>query len=68
MGKYGTAASEFFKTDGTVPAPAEDVTVDDLSGYAFTKKETFPAGISYYGSSLILESETSRISVLKILV
>ena len=58
MEKYGTAASEFFKTDGTVPAPAEEVTADDLSGYVF-EKGSAPDGISYYGSSLILESETT---------
>ncbi|MGN1087349.1 MAG: hypothetical protein ACI4Q5_09955, partial [Porcipelethomonas sp.] len=58
METYGNAASAFFG-NGTVATPAEEVTAENLSGYSFTKNETFPEGISYYGSSLLLKSETT---------
>ncbi len=58
METYGNAANAFFN-NGTVAAPTEEVTAENLSGYSFTKNETFPAGISYYGSSLLLKSETT---------
>ncbi len=57
METYGTAADKFF-SNGTVEAPAEEVTADDLSAYTFTNNDA-PEGISYYGSSLILKSETT---------
>ncbi|MGN0629691.1 MAG: GLUG motif-containing protein [Ruminococcus sp.] len=56
MKTYGNAASEFFK--GESVAAVEGVTAADLESYGFTKG-TAPEGITYYGSSLILESETT---------
>ncbi|MGN0574945.1 MAG: GLUG motif-containing protein [Ruminococcus sp.] len=53
MSAYGDAAKAFF-SNGTV---AEQTITDDLSLYDFTV--AMPEGISYYGSSLILESETT---------
>ena len=53
MSDYGDAAKAFF-SNGTV---AEQTITDDLSVYDFTV--AMPEGISYYGSSLILESETT---------
>ncbi len=53
MSAYGNAAKAFF-SNGTV---AEQTIADDLSVYDFTV--AMPEGISYYGSSLILESETT---------
>ena len=53
MSAYGDAAKAFF-SNGTV---AEQTITDDLSVYDFTV--AMPEGISYYGSSLILESETT---------
>ena len=57
MENYGNAAKEFFSTDGKV-AEVNSVTAENLSGYTFTKNDT-PEGISYYGSSLLLKSETT---------
>ncbi|MGN0631193.1 MAG: hypothetical protein ACI4JN_07690, partial [Ruminococcus sp.] len=57
MSNYGNAANEFFTDGGTVPAPAEEVTADNLSNYNFTVYAM--EGITYYGSSLILQSETT---------
>lgn len=54
MSNYGDAAKSFF-SGGTV---AEQTVTDDLSSYDFTIG-TKPEGIIYYGSSLILESETT---------
>ena len=54
MSAYGVAAKAFFSS-GTV---AEQIIADDLSVYDFAVG-TMPEGISYYGSSLILESETT---------
>ncbi|MGN0592476.1 MAG: hypothetical protein ACI4JQ_04470, partial [Ruminococcus sp.] len=54
MSDYGEAAKAFF-SGGTV---AEQTITDDLSVYDFAVG-TMPEGISYYGSSLILESETT---------
>lgn len=50
---YGDAAKAFFNNETVTPQTIED----DLSSYAFTVN--MPEGISYYGSSLILESETT---------
>ncbi|MGN0585377.1 MAG: GLUG motif-containing protein [Ruminococcus sp.] len=57
MKAYGIAADAFFAPDGIVPE-ISDFDVSALDAYGFTKGET-PEGISYYGSSLILESETT---------
>ena len=54
MSVYGDAANAYFSGE-TV---AEQTVTDDLSVYDFTVG-TMPDGISYYGSSLILESETT---------
>lgn len=56
MKTYGTAADEFF--NGGNVDPVDSVTADNLSFYTFTKNDA-PEGISYYGSSLILKSETT---------
>ena len=37
----------------------QNITADTLSGYVMTKSGTLPDGITYYGSSLLLESETT---------
>ena len=55
MSNYGSAAEAYFG-NGTV---AEQTVTDDLSGYAFTVGTMPEEGISYYGSSLILDSETT---------
>ncbi|MGN0630853.1 MAG: GLUG motif-containing protein [Ruminococcus sp.] len=57
METYGNAADAFFAPDGIVPE-ISGVDASDLDAYGFIKGET-PVGISYYGSSLILESETT---------
>lgn len=59
METYGTAADAFF-SNGTVEE-VTGVTSEAFSGYAFTKaaEQDVPVGISYYGSSLILKSETT---------
>ena len=54
MSVYGDAAKAYFSGE----AVAEQTVTDDLSVYDFTVG-TMPEGISYYGSSLILESETT---------
>ena len=54
MSAYGDASKAFF-SGGTV---AEQTITDDLSFYDFAVN-TMPEGISYYGSSLLLESETT---------
>ena len=54
MSVYGDAAEAYFSGE-TV---AEQTVTDDLSVYDFTVG-TMPEGISYYGSSLILKSETT---------
>ena len=54
MSVYGDAAKAYF-SGGSV---ADETVTDDLSVYDFTVG-TMPDGISYYGSSLILESETT---------
>ncbi len=56
MKTYGTAADKFF--NGGNVNPVDSVTADNLSAYTFTKNDA-PEGISYYGSSLILKSETT---------
>ena len=54
MSVYGDAAKAYFSGE----AVAEQTVTDDLSVYDFTLG-TMPEGISYYGSSLILKSETT---------
>ncbi|MGN0488119.1 MAG: GLUG motif-containing protein [Ruminococcus sp.] len=54
MSNYGKAAKAYFSGE----AVAEQTVTDDLSVYDFTVG-TMPEGISYYGSSLILKSETT---------
>ena len=54
MSVYGDAAEAYFSGE-TV---AEQTVTDDMSVYDFTVG-TMPEGISYYGSSLILKSETT---------
>ena len=54
MSDYGDAAEAYFSGE----AVAEQTVTDDLSVYDFTVG-TMPEGISYYGSSLILKSETT---------
>lgn len=54
MSVYGDAAQAYFSGE----AVAEQTVTDDLSVYDFTVG-TMPEGISCYGSSLILKSETT---------
>ena len=54
MESYGNAAKSYFSS-GTV---AEQTVTADMSVYDFTV-DKMPEGITYYGSSLILESETT---------
>ena len=54
MSVYGDAAKAYFSGE----AVAEQTVTDDMSVYDFTVG-TMPEGISCYGSSLILKSETT---------
>ncbi len=55
MMNYGLSAETFFE-GGTVPEPEEKVEASELAAYAPETVSDLPAGISYMGSSLVLQS------------
>ena len=60
MLQYGEYAKAYFDGDALAEtAEMQNITADTLSGYVMTKSGTLPDGITYYGSSLLLESETT---------
>ena len=60
MLQYGEYAKAYFDGDALAEtAEMQNITADTLSGYVMTKSGTLPDGITYYGSSLLLESETA---------
>ena len=60
MLQYGEYAKAYFNGDALAEtAEMQNITADTLSGYVMTKSGTLPEGITYYGSSLLLESETT---------
>ena len=60
MLQYGEYAKAYFNGDALAEtAEMQNITADTLSGYVMTKSGTLPDGITYYGSSLLLESETT---------
>ncbi len=54
---YGDVASKYFAGEIS-EAQLTEITAQTLSGYAIKKSGTFEGGLSYYGSSVLLESET----------
>ena len=61
MSDYGSLAQVHFNYPGEraeVKANLDSVTADMLARYASEKTDGTAAGMSYYGSSLVLESET----------
>lgn len=56
-GKYAKA---YFNNESLEPTPEMDsVTANDLKAYEKEEQGSLPEGIAYYGSSLILESNTT---------
>ena len=60
MLSYGDYAKAYFSGEElTATSEIEAITSDMLAGYAMTESGTLPEGIEYYGSTLLLESETT---------
>ncbi len=55
MMQYGESAEMFFD-GGEVPEPEQKIEASDLAAYAPQTVSELPAGISYMGSSLVLQS------------
>ena len=60
MLSYGDYAKAYFSGEElTATSEINAVTSDMLAGYAMTESGILPEGIEYYGSTLLLESETT---------
>ena len=60
MLSYGDYAKAYFSGEElTATSEIDAVTADMLASYAMTVSGTLPEGIEYYGSTLLLESETT---------
>ncbi|MDE6102716.1 MAG: hypothetical protein K2F73_07055, partial [Ruminococcus sp.] len=57
MMNYGKYAKSYFSNEKTTDI--SDVTANNLTGFEKQTNGTLPDGIEYYGSSLLLESETT---------
>ena len=55
MMDYGSSAENYF-AGGTVPEVSEEVTAEMVSQYKTETQNTLPEGITYEGSSLVLQS------------
>lgn len=58
MMNYGNSAKAYFSGQN-VAEPEEEVKADKLTEFEKDERGTLPEGIEYYGSSLLLESETT---------
>lgn len=60
MLSYGSYAKAYFSNDNlTASTELNNVTTDVLAGYAGQTSGTLSDGVKYYGSSLLLESDTT---------
>ncbi len=60
MANYGDYAKAYFGGETLAATPEMDnITADILAGYEKRENGVLPSGVTYYGSSLILESNTT---------
>lgn len=60
MANYGDYSKAYFGGEALEATPEMDnITADTLTGYEKQENGVLPSGITYYGSSLILESNTT---------